>query len=165
MEKLSTSSANEINCSKISFYTNMNNVLKKMLDDPKILSSFIDKIEIKKNIDEMIVYSNRWSILIEQYIKLSEKQGLGIGNITFNLKKMFDCSDEEIDNIIIRYYNLNDTDFKEKGLTGKYYRFYNNTLNVSEFMDFKSPNKFDWINLTYKLKSSYSYNVFPSSQS
>jgi len=157
-DKLNRNAA-KISCIKISLYTRIYNELKRMSNDPKILNFFIDKIKIKHDIDEMLQFSYEWSNLIDTMIKSLESKGLGIGQITVTIKEMFNCSDEDIKKSIINYYDFKDSDINKIKLFGKYYRFYENSLVKSEYIDFKSNNKFDWISLSAILHTEMTYEI------
>jgi hypothetical protein len=92
-------------------------------------------------------------------IKSLESQGLGIGQITITIKQMFNCSEEDIKNSINNYYGIKDSDINKIKLFGKYYRYYNNSIVKSEYIDFKSNDKIDWISKSANLHAEMSYII------
>ena len=157
-DKLNLTTA-KTNCSKILSYTKINNELKRMSTDSRFLNYFIDQVKIKNELGEMIQFSLSWSNLIETMIKSLESQGLGIGQITITIKQMFNCSEEDIKNSINNYYGIKDSDINKIKLFGKYYRYYNNSIVKSEYIDFKSNDKIDWISKSANLHAEMSYII------
>jgi TolB-like protein len=151
--------ASKTTCEKILLYTKINNELKRMSTDSKFLNYFIDKVKIKNELGEMIQFSHSWSNLIDTMIKSLESQGLGIGQITITIKQMFNCSDENIKNSINNYYGIKDSDNNKINLFGKYYRYYNNSIIKSEYIDFKSNDKIDWVSKSANLHAEMSYII------
>jgi TolB-like protein len=157
-DKLNLAAA-KTRCERILLYTKINNELKRISTDARFLNYFIDKVKIKNELGEMIQFSLSWSNLIETMIKSLESQGVGIGQITITIKQMFNCSDEDIKKSIINYYGIKDTDINKIKLSGKYYRYYNNSIVKSEYIDFKSIDKIDWISISANLHTEMSYVI------
>jgi len=134
--------------------------LVPLAKDTLFLSYYIDKIKLSIELEANINFSKQWANLASKSIESMENTGVPISAIISYLKRMLNCTDEELTLIMEEYYGKENITLNKVNFQGKYYRFHEGKIYEKEYVESLKNNQLRWVNMDLNANIVLKYQIW-----